>query len=66
MLTGYNCILLDVKKADAKDVEEMKRNREEAIQYFSGQFEKMLIENIDDYVKNFDSYTSPKENAENI
>jgi hypothetical protein len=51
--------------SSAKDVEEMKRNVEEAIQYFSGQFEKMLIENIDDYVKNFDSYTLPKENGEN-
>jgi hypothetical protein len=51
--------------SSAKDVEEMKINKEGAIKYFSDQFEKMLIENIDDYVKNFDSYTSPKENSEN-
>ena len=51
--------------SSAKGVEEMKRNREAAIKYFSGQFEKMLTENFDEYIRNFNSYTSPKENIEN-
>ena len=50
--------------SSADDVEEMKRDKEEAIKYFLGQFEKMLIENIDDYIENFESYTSSNTNAE--
>ena len=49
----------------ADDVDEMKKDKEEAIKYFLGQFEKMLIENIDDYIENFEKYTSTNENDEN-
>jgi len=51
--------------SSAGDVKEMKKNRDEAIKYFSGQFERMLIENIDDYIENFDRYTSPEESEKN-
>ena len=43
--------------SSADDVEEMKRDKEEAIRYFTEQYKNMLIENIDDYIENFKKYT---------
>jgi hypothetical protein len=40
--------------SSAKNVEEMKNDKEEAIKYFTEQYKKMLIENIDDYIQNFE------------
>ena len=36
--------------------EEMNTSREETIEYFVSEYRKMLEENIDDYVENFESY----------
>ena len=44
--------------SSATDVEEMKKNKEEAVKYFTDQYQKMIIENIDDYIENYESYTS--------
>jgi hypothetical protein len=40
----------------AKDVAEMEKDKEEAIKYFTKQYKKMLIENLDDYIENYESY----------
>jgi len=40
----------------ADDAEEMKKDKEEAIKYFTEQYKNMLIENIDDYIENFERY----------
>lgn len=40
----------------ANDAEHMKRDRDAAIEYFTGEYRKMLIENLDDYIENFDEY----------
>ena len=37
----------------AQDVEELKRDKEEAIKYFTEQFSKMLVENLDENIKNY-------------
>lgn len=43
--------------SSAIDVDEMKKDKEEAIDYFMEQYKKMLIENLDDYIENYDKYT---------
>lgn len=40
----------------AQDIEEMRRDRDEAIKYFTERFRQMLVENIDDYVGNYAEY----------
>lgn len=42
----------------ASDVEEMRQDKEEAIRYFTEQYRKVLEENLDDYIENFDLYKS--------
>jgi hypothetical protein len=42
-----------------KSGEEMKQAREESIRYFVEQYEKMLAENLDDYIENFEKYMKP-------
>lgn len=44
--------------SSANDVEEMKKDKEEAIKYFTEQYRKMLVENLDDYIDNYDKYTA--------
>lgn len=36
--------------------EDMKKAQPETIRYFVGEFQKMLKENLDDYIVNFDHY----------
>ena len=40
---------------------EMNSAKEETLEYFVDEFRKMLNENLDDYIENFDSYMKPKE-----
>ena len=44
----------------ADNVEEMKKDKEEAIKYFTEQYKKMLEENLDDYINNYEKYTEQK------
>jgi len=44
--------------SSAEDIEEMRRDKDDAIEYFTGQYKKMLTENLDDYLENYESYTS--------
>ncbi|WP_370084949.1 DUF3144 domain-containing protein [Neptunomonas phycophila] len=36
--------------------EEMSNSKQETLEYFVAEYRKMLEENLDDYIKNFDSY----------
>jgi hypothetical protein len=38
---------------------EMRQAREETIRYFVEQYEKMLVENLDDYIEHFEKYMKP-------
>ena len=37
----------------AHDLEELKRDKEDAVKYFTEQFSNMLIENLDENIKNY-------------
>lgn len=38
------------------NAEDMEKGKKETIKYFVAEYEKMLTENIDDYIKNFDKF----------
>ena len=40
---------------------EMAESKEETIEYFLTEYRKMLEENMDDYISNFDNYMRPNE-----
>ncbi len=40
----------------ASDAATMKADKEEAIRYFTEEYRKMLSQNLDDYIENFDGY----------
>ena len=44
--------------------EEMAAKRDESIEFFVEQYRKMLVENIDDYIGNFDKYMNPPEGGQ--
>jgi len=39
-----------------ENAKEMNKAKEETVEYFSAEFRKMLEENLDDYIENFDTY----------
>jgi len=47
----------------AEDVNEIIKDKEEAIKYFTDQYEKMFIENIDDYIENYEEYINKVKNS---
>ncbi len=44
----------------ADNAEEMKKDRDKAIKYFTDQYEKMLTQNLDDYIENHAEYIKKK------
>ena len=40
----------------SEDKEQLKNNKKEAIEYFSDQYKKMLSENIDIFIENYEEY----------
>ena len=45
-----------VVAASSNSVQELNNDKENAIEYFVGQYRKMLEENIDDHIDNFEKY----------
>lgn len=45
-----------VSACDWSNGQEMKESKEKTVNYFVEQYRKMLQENIDDYISNFDDY----------
>lgn len=45
-----------VTACEYKSAKELKGEKEEALKYFVGEYKKMLSENLDDYINNFDKY----------
>lgn len=44
--------------------DEMKKAKKDTIEYFTEQYKKMLEENLDDYIENFDNYMNTDDNKE--
>ena len=49
-----------IVSSSAESAEEMEQDKEAAIEYFVGQFRKMLEENLDDHIENFSAYNETK------
>ena len=43
-----------IASSSAKDVEDLKRNKNAAIQFFTEQYAQMLTENFDENIKNYE------------
>jgi len=49
-----------ISASTCDDQEEMIKDRDYFIDYFTKQYREMLEENLDDYIENFDSYMNKK------
>jgi len=49
-----------VSACEFNNAKEMKEVKEETIKYFVAEYEKMLKENLEDYIRNFDKYMGIK------
>nr|WP_243398002.1 DUF3144 domain-containing protein [Leptospira kmetyi] len=45
-----------VAACEAKDEKDLLKDKEEILEYFVEEYQKMLTENIDDYINNFNKY----------
>ena len=45
-----------IASATARNIDELKKNKEEAIRYFSAQYKEAFIENIEDWIENYEKY----------
>lgn len=45
-----------ISACDFRAAEDMSREKERTIEYFVAEYRAMLEENLDDYIRNFDSY----------
>lgn len=49
-----------ISACDWENGKEMAKDKDGAIEYFISEYRKMLEENLDDYIKNFETYMKPK------
>lgn len=49
-----------VSACGCSSAQEMSTARAETVDYFVGQYRKMLEENLDDYIEHFNRYMTPK------
>ncbi|WP_020157754.1 DUF3144 domain-containing protein [Methylobacter marinus] len=49
--------------SSAKDSEELKNDKERAVKYFTEQYKKMLVENIDEHIKNYEKNIEKQRNS---
>jgi Protein of unknown function (DUF3144) len=59
MLYGTSRFNAWISASGFESGEEMRDARTETIKYFVSEYEKMLIENLDDYIENFEKYMKP-------
>lgn len=52
----FNAFLVASK---TNDVNKMQQEKDDAIAFFTEQYKRMLTDNFNDYIKNFEQYTQP-------
>ncbi len=45
-----------IAASTARNINELKKNKEEAIRYFSNQYLEMFVENIEDWIENYEKH----------
>ena len=51
----FNAFLI---AAQAGDADVLRTGKEDAVDYFTEQYRQLLLDNLDDYIENFDEYTA--------
>ena len=51
----FNAFLI---AAQAGDADTLRTGKEDAADYFTEQYRQLLLDNLDDYIENFDEYTA--------
>ncbi len=51
----FNAFLI---AAQAGDADALRTGKEDAVDYFTEQYRQLLLDNLDDYIENFDEYTA--------
>ena len=51
-----------ISACNATSAEDLASGKDDILRYFVDQYRMMLADNLDDYIENFDSYTSASEN----
>ena len=51
----FNAFLI---AAQASDVDALRMGKEDAVAYFTEQYRQLLLDNLDDYIENFDEYSA--------
>ena len=59
MLYGASRFNAWVSASGFETGEQMRKSRAETIKYFVNEYERMLTENLDDYIENFDKHMKP-------
>ena len=52
-----------IAASKSHDLADLAAHKDEAVQYFTEQYRKMFIENLDDYLENYESYIADKRRA---
>ena len=60
MMYGLSRFSAWISACEFENAADMKKSKAEITKYFVDEFEKMLNENLDDYITNFDGYMKPK------
>ena len=51
------------KVSSSLDLEELKKDKTEAIKYFKEQYEKVFVENFDEYIRNYEKNIEEQRNS---
>jgi len=53
-----------IAAATARNIDELKKNKEDAIQYFANQYKEAFVENLEDWIANYDKHLNSQGSGE--